>query len=86
MENAKYIYPAKNISINERQTIALQAIRHDQKITFLTNEKQVSRDFVYAQKNKALQAIDNAFKLANDSKVLFYTSEHFIIMWNEGIL
>jgi hypothetical protein len=72
MERAKYLCPAKSLSINERQTIALQAIRHNQEITELAVEKQVSRDFIYTQKNKALQAIDQAFQSANDSDVLFY--------------
>lgn len=72
MECIKYLSPAKSISINERQTIALQAIRHKKKITEIAFEKQVSRDFVYAQKNKALQSIDNAFQAANDADVLFY--------------
>ncbi len=72
MESAKYLRPAKSLSINERHTIALQAMRHDLKITELATEKQVSRDFVYAQKNKALAAIDTAFQPANDSDVLFY--------------
>ena len=72
MERIKYLHPAKSLSISERQTIALQAIRHDQQITELAAEKQVSRDFIYAQKNKALQAIDNKFQSANDSDVLFY--------------
>ena len=72
MECAKYLYPAKNLSINERQTIAIKAIRHNEKITELAAEKQVSRDFIYAQKNKALLAIDDAFKSATDNDVLFY--------------
>ena len=54
MEYAKHLCcPAKDLSINERHTIAIKAIRHDQKITEFAAEKQVSRDFIYAQKNKA---------------------------------
>lgn len=47
-------------------------MRRDQNITKLATENQVSRDFIYTQKNKALQAIDNAFQSANDNDVLFY--------------
>lgn len=72
MEGAAYLCPAKNLSTNERLQIALQAIRHDQQITSIANKKQVSRDFVYAQKNKALAAIDTAFQPANHDDVLFY--------------
>ena len=50
----------------------MQAIRHNQEITELAAEKQLSRDFIYTQKNKALQTIDHAFQSVNDSDVLFY--------------
>jgi hypothetical protein len=60
--------------MNERQQIALQAIRHNEQITEIASNKQVSRDFVYTQKNKALLAINNAFQPTNNSDVLFYLS------------
>ena len=63
---------AKNMSTINRQTIALQAIRHEDKITDIAAENQVSRDFIYRQKNKAIKGIELAFQSANDSDVLFY--------------
>jgi len=63
---------AKNINFVNRKAIALQVITNNQKITEIAKTNQVSRNFVYAQKNKAIQGIDNAFLAANDNDVLFY--------------
>lgn len=63
---------AKNINLANRKAIALQVITNNQKITEIAKTNQVSRNFVYAQKNKAVQGIDNAFLAANDNDVLFY--------------
>jgi hypothetical protein len=63
---------AKNISIDTRKIIALQAIQKKEKIINIAANNQVSRDFVYAQKNKAINAVDIAFQAVNDNDVLFY--------------
>jgi len=50
-------YPAKDMHIKQKKTVALQAIRQTQTITNIANEKQVSRKFVYKQKDKAEQVL-----------------------------
>jgi hypothetical protein len=64
---------AKQIDQPQRKSIALEAIQRDVNITELSAAKQVSRKFIYEQKNKAIDGIDQAFSQAkNDSDVLFY--------------
>ena len=73
-------YSAKEMNIKQKKTIALQVYKIHQKqtITNIAKENQVSRQFVYKQKNKATQAIDDVFKepeIADEKKnekVLFY--------------
>ena len=67
-------YPAKEINIKQKKTMALQVIHQKQTITNIAKENQVSRQFVYKQKHKATQAIDDIFsELATEKeKVLFY--------------
>ena len=66
------------MNIKQKKTIALQVIHQKQTITNIATENQVSRQFVYKQKKKATQAIDDVFKEAGtenekkNEKVLFY--------------
>ena len=64
---------AQALSPSERQELALQALSGHQPITTLAEQHQVSRKFIYAQKDKALQALDETFDpAADDKEVLFY--------------
>ncbi len=58
----KASYPARAMNIKQKKTIALQVIHQIQPVTDIARENQVSRKFVYNQKNKATPAIDNVFK------------------------
>lgn len=58
---------------SERQGLALEALSGQQPITQLAAQHQVSRRFIYAQKDKAQAALDEAFEEAgDDQQVLFY--------------
>ncbi len=67
-------YPASKMNINQKKTIALQVIHQTQPITDIARENQVSRKFVYKQKHKVTQAIEDIFNEpdAEKEKVLFY--------------
>ena len=71
-------YPSRKMNIKQKKAIALQVIHQRQPITDIARENQVSRKFVYKQKDKATQAIEDVFKepeTANEKKnerVLFY--------------
>ena len=64
---------AQALSAAERQGLALEALSGQQPITRLSEQHQVSRKFVYAQKDKAQAALDEAFEEpGDDQQVLFY--------------
>jgi len=58
----------------ERKRLAIDAIAKVSTITKLANDADTSRKFIYAQKEKAEEALNNAFAEAKDEKekVLFY--------------
>lgn len=65
--------PASQMDGIQRKEIALGAIIKEQPISHIAKEQEVSRKFVYAQKGKAISAIDDAFtKEEEKDKVLFY--------------
>jgi hypothetical protein len=64
---------AHALSPSARQGLALQALTGQQPITTLAEQHQVSRKFVYAQKDKAQAALEEAFEEPQDDhQVLFY--------------
>ena len=67
-------YPAKGMNIKQKKAVALQALRQAQMITSIAKENNISRKFVYQQKDKAIQAIDGVFKEpeTGKEKILFY--------------
>ncbi len=67
-------YNAKQIDTNQRKTLALDSIRQSESITALAKENKVSRKFVYQQKDKALQAVNESFAppTKRADNVLFY--------------
>jgi len=65
---------AQQMTNQQRKDIALQVISNKASVTDIANHHGVSRKFVYQQKDKSIEAVDQAFEEAssdNDS-VLFY--------------
>ena len=57
----------------QRKKLAIKVLTKNQSITNLAREEQVSRKFLYQQKQKATDAIENAFTPSDKNKdVLFY--------------
>ena len=66
-------FPATKLRGAQRMDLAIQAITSSANISRLASQNNVSRKFVYQQKNLALEAINNAFApSAADDEVLFY--------------
>ena len=66
-------YNAKRLDASKRKQLALDAIDSSQPIQGLADTNQVSRKFVYQQRDKAVEAVNDAFEPpAKDKKVLFY--------------
>jgi hypothetical protein len=73
---AEHIAPdavwAKALTPNQRQQLAVRALAGTQPLSQLAAELQVSRKFVYAQADKAQQALNRAFDPGpEDQRVLF---------------
>ena len=49
-------FPAKVMTASERKKLALQAISKQKRLSDVANDNQVSRKFIYTQKNKMLDA------------------------------
>jgi hypothetical protein len=64
-------YAAKSMSTNEKKLLALSAIGQQTTISDIANKNNISRQFIYAQKNKALAAINEVFSEDNGEEVLF---------------
>jgi hypothetical protein len=66
--------PAKLLSDDQRQELAVQALAGAVPITELAEQAQVSRKFVYRQATTARQALDEAFTSSDrtSDQVLFY--------------
>lgn len=62
---------AANLSANERKGLAFLALTKIAQVTQLAEQQGVSRQFIYRQKHKAEQAIDQAFA-AKGTDVLFH--------------
>ena len=69
-------YPAKELNANDKKQLSLAAIRKDNSVTKIAKDTGVSRKFVYKQKAKALDAINDSFSPTdeekNGDKILFY--------------
>ena len=68
---------ARAMSGKKRAELAIEAIKHNQPITELSAQHNVSRSFLYDQKDKALSAINDKFissKIAEDEQPLYYIS------------
>ena len=61
-------YAAHALAGSDRQTLALPALSGQAAITELSQQRQVSRKFVYRQKSKAQEALDAAFDPSPDEE------------------
>jgi hypothetical protein len=64
---------AHHLDVEQRQQLALQALAGSFTITYLADQTQVSRKFVYQQLDRAQEALDQAFapRTTPDDQVLF---------------
>jgi hypothetical protein len=53
---------AHSMNVNQKKLLALQVIRQQKTITDISTQNKVSRKFIYAQKEKAVSAINDAFR------------------------
>ena len=68
-----YQSTAKQLDPINRQKIAISALNPNKNISEISRQYETSRKFIYAQKNKASDALNEVFSgEAGDSKVLFY--------------
>ena len=66
-------HTAKQLDPINRQKIAISALSPDQNISQISRQYKTSRKFIYAQKEKASDALNEVFSgEVGDSKVLFY--------------
>jgi hypothetical protein len=71
--DSKNLSNAVNLSPAERKNISIQTLAKVSAVTEIAARNNVSRKFIYAQKEIADQALDQAFEpVAKDEKVLFY--------------
>ena len=64
---------AKQLAPKIRQKIAIYALSSNENISQISRQYDASRKFVYAQKEKASDALDEIFsEKIDDSKILFY--------------
>ena len=64
---------AKQLDAMKRQKIAISALASNENISQISRQYETSRKFIYAQKEKASDALNEVFSgEAGDSKVLFY--------------
>lgn len=62
---------AKRLSQEQRKKIAILSLSKSESITDLSTNEGVSRKYIYQQKQKALEALDEKFSDENDDDVLF---------------
>ena len=67
-------YNAKQLDPSKRKQLGLDAISNHEPVSKLAESNNVSRKFVYQQRSKAINAVNNVFEPANEinEKVLFY--------------
>ncbi|MEO1353487.1 MAG: hypothetical protein AAFW84_32795 [Cyanobacteria bacterium J06635_15] len=64
---------AASLSPNIRKDIAIQVLSRAEPVSYLADQHQVSRKFIYQQGQKAQQALDESFAPTQaDDEVLFY--------------
>ncbi|HHT0594981.1 TPA: hypothetical protein ACTXXA_003568 [Legionella anisa] len=61
----------KRLSPSIKQIIGLKAIRNEETLTHISHTYKCSRGTVYAQRDKALLAVNQAFE-EDDNEVLYY--------------
>ena len=79
---------AKTLGAGERLSLGVQALAGQQSITDLAAEADVSRKFVYQQRDRAQAALDDAFASTDDDdKVLFHlpVTKHWLKQASLGL-
>ncbi len=66
-----HLHPAQKLNLQQGKTLALEVLQNKKTIFDIAQETQVSRRFLYEQKNKATAAIDSKFSKSNEDYVLF---------------
>jgi len=74
-KNEKLFFKANALSSTERRDLGLKAILNQRPVTTLAKESGVSRKFIYAQKDKATEALDNAFIAESKEAEVLFTIE-----------
>ena len=57
-------YNAKQLDASKRKQLALAAMAKSQPLTEMAEENKVSRKFIYQQRGKAMEAVNDAFTSA----------------------
>jgi len=67
-------YPAKEFNSTQKRDLAIKAIRRDQPLSQIAADNRVSRNFIYQQQTKAMNAVNDSFepKAVENEKVIFY--------------
>jgi hypothetical protein len=72
-QNLEPVCAAHRLSPSERQAMAVASLAEDSSVSALSRQHEVSRKFVAQQRDKATQALEEAFDpAADDDQVLFY--------------
>ena len=70
--NPELFCAAKTLQSSQRQELAIQVLAGTQPVAALARENSVSRKFLYAQAEKAQQALEEVFAAeGKESQVLF---------------
>ena len=58
-------YNAKQLDTSTRKRLALNSLSRPRSVTQLAQDNKVSRKFIYQQKDKALNAINDTFQVSS---------------------
>ena len=53
--------PAKSMSDRQKKNVALNVINNKKRVTDIAKQYDVSRQFIYRQKDRTIYAVDDAF-------------------------
>lgn len=65
-------FSARFMNADEKKKLAIQVVSHHKTLSAIANDNQVSRKFIYAQKDKAMAAIDKAFADDKDGEEILF--------------
>ena len=67
-----HLHPAHQLDSLRRQDLALKIIKNEEPVSDIARTNNVSRKFLYQQKDKAIAGIHSKFNQSDDSDVIFY--------------